>query len=66
MDLGSIDFGSLTIPIFIAIFGMGWTAHRTFIHLPAMKRLETLEAREEAHRREVDEELRMYRQRGLG
>lgn len=65
MDLGSINFGSLTIPIFIASLSKGWTAHRTFIGKPLQTRLERLEAREEAYRREKDEELQMLRQKVL-
>lgn len=61
MDLTSIDFGATTIPVFIATFAAGWTACRIYLVKPLEKRVETLEARDEAYRKSVDEELRTYR-----
>lgn len=66
MNLSDIDLGALTIPAFVAIFGMGWTACRVYLVKPLEKRVEGLEARDQAYRKEVDEELRAYRQRVHG
>lgn len=67
MDLTSIDFGATTIPVFIATFAAGWTACRVYLVKPLERRVEVLEARDEAYRKDVDEQLRAYRsQRVLG
>lgn len=61
MDLSALDFGATTIPVFIATFVAGWTACRVYLVKPLEKRVEVLEARDEAYRKAVDEELRSYR-----
>ncbi len=61
MDLSSIDFGATTIPVFIVTFAAGWTACVFYLVKPLERRVETLEARDEAYRRDVDEQLRQYR-----
>ena len=61
MDLSALDFGATTIPVFIATFAAGWTACRVYLVKPLERRVETLEARDEAYRKQVDEELRNYR-----
>lgn len=56
-----VDLGSLTIPIFAAIFAAGWTACRVYLVKPLERRVAALEARDEAYRKAVDDELRSYR-----
>ncbi len=58
----ALDLGALTIPVFAAIFGAGWTACRLYLVKPLEKRVTHLEAQDEAYRREKDEELRALRQ----
>lgn len=55
------SLGTLGVPAFVAIFGLGWTACRIYLVKPLEKRVEVLEARDEAYRKQVDEELRSYR-----
>lgn len=65
MNLSDIDPG-ITVPAFIAAFTAGWGACRIYLVKPLEKRVEGLEARDQAYRKEVDEELRAYRQRVHG
>lgn len=61
------QFASMSVPAFAGAFILGWMACKKYLVTPLEKRLETMEAREEANRRSVDEELRTYRnQRVLG
>lgn len=66
MNLPDLDLGALTIPVFVSIFVAGWTACRAYLVKPLEKRVANLEARDEAYRKDVDEELKRYRAKVLG
>ena len=66
MNLADIELGAGTIPAFITVFGMGWAACVRYLVKPLEKRVEGLEARDQIYRKEVDEELKAYRQRVHG
>lgn len=67
MDLPDLSgLGALGVPAFAAIFGMGWIACVFYLVKPLEARVKALEERDEAYRKEVDAELRQYRQKVLG
>ena len=63
-DLSSL--GSLGVPAFAAIFLLGWGACRLYLVKPLEMRVKALEDRDAAYRKQVDEELQMYRQKVRG
>lgn len=60
LDLSAINFGAAA-----GIFTAGWMACMVYIVKPLNKRIEALEARDEANRRAIDEELRELRKKVL-
>lgn len=55
------QFASMSVPAFAGAFILGWMACKKYLVTPLEKRVETLEDRDEAYRKGVDEELRAYR-----
>lgn len=62
MTLPDVNLGALTIPIFAAIFGAGWAACRLILVGPLEKRMEKMEARDDAYRSQKDKELQEMRE----
>jgi hypothetical protein len=62
MNFPDVDLGALTIPIFATIFGAGWASCVAILVSPLRKRMEKLEARDEAYRAEKDKELQEMRE----
>lgn len=55
------QFATMSVPGFAGAFILGWMACKKYLVTPLEKRVETLEDRDEAYRKGVDEELRAYR-----
>lgn len=60
-----VNLGALTIPVFTAIFGAGWTACYTFIVRPMEARLTKLEAKQDSIEEERNRELAELRRKVL-
>jgi hypothetical protein len=55
--MGDIDLTALNVPLFSAIFGMGWGACYTILVLPMKERVNKLEARIVAVEEAKDERI---------
>lgn len=57
MDLGSIDFGSMTIGLFITVWGAGWASCSVLMVKPLKARVEKMETKLESIETERNQEL---------